>query len=333
MRVDLPVADTWYLANERAREFLGIADDPDLSVQSYLGVRHALWEVTQALAHTFPHRRTIGYTPFSGPEGELVALQFAKEGFTVKALSKDEFDQPKQWLESASKQTLCLLSAYDDPATGELFQSDSHVTEMKDQRIFRILISHSYHNFFHVGKPLSYDVQIISVRPDLSFAVMGERAKFVPPIAANLDWTKISVEKSLQVKSSVEAEAFKNAIGQLQTNLPVGYTVFTSSLPRLPDRVLLQCEGVEGLSLVTRIAKILKVALPQQGEEGVLETLSMCRWQDPRQLEWLSQKGLTKDKLRGTLIVSAELITQLGAERVTNALDQARKDLLAEQQG
>lgn len=331
MRVDLPKADSWYAANDQAREYLKIADDPNTSVQVYLGVRHALWEVTQALANTFSHRRTIGYTPFSGPEGEFVALQFAKEGFTVKSLSLDEFNNPKAWLETASKQMLCLLSAYDDPATGELYQTTSHVTAMKDQRIFRILISHSYHQSQILEKVGPYDVQLISVRPDLAIAVLGERAKLTPSVAANLEWTDLKFAEAFKTRTNDEIDNAKKSLAEFHKLLPSGIAEFYSSQDSLHDRAFLFIQNVEGLSFITTLAKHLGVEIKDLGSPGDLETLSVCRWQDPRQLEWLAPKGLTIDKLRGSAILSAGLIQRVGPAKLASAIDSVHQQLLSEQ--
>jgi hypothetical protein len=332
MRVDLPKSDTWYTANEQAREYLKIADDPNVSVQVYLGVRHALWEVTQALANTFSHRRTIGYTPFSGPEGEFVALQFAKEGFTVKSLSVEEFNSPKPWLETAAKQMLCLLSAYDDPATGELYQTEAHVSAMKDQRIFRILISHCYHQNRALEKVGPYDVQIISLKPDLAIAVLGERAKLSPPVASNLDWKKIELAQAFAVKSADEIDNSKKALAEFHKLLPSGVAEFYSSQESLHDRAVLMLQNIEGLSFITSLAKELGLQLRDPGRESELETLSVCRWQDPRQLEWLAPKGLTIDKLRGSAIISAGLVQKVGPAKLVRAIETVHKHLLSEQQ-
>ena len=332
MRIDLPKADTWYAANEQAREYLKIADDPHVSVQVYLGVRHALWEVTQALANTFTHRRTIGYTPFSGPEGEFVALQFAKEGFAVKSLTLDEFNNPKPWLETASKQMLCLLSAYDDPATGELYQTEVHVSAMKDQRIFRILISHSFHQNQMLQKVGPYDIQIVSIRPDLAIAVLGERAKLSPPVATNLEWNELKFASAFKVRSTDEIDNSKKTLADFHKLLPKGVVEFYSSQDSLHDRAFLFIQNVEGLSFITSLAKQLNVQIKDLGAAGELETLSVCRWQDPRQLEWLGPKGLTIEKLRGSVIISAELIQRFGASKLVKEIELVHSQLLSEQQ-
>lgn len=330
MRVDLPVADTWYAANERAREALGIPDDPNIAVQVYLGTRHALWEVTQALAQTYPHRRTIGYAPFTGPEAEFVALQFAKEGFTVKSLTQEEFNSPKPWLESAGKQTLCILSAFDDPATGELYQAESHVAALKDQRIFRILISHSYHLTYPVGKVDPYDVQIISLKSDLAVAILGERAKLSPPIASNLSWHPGLSFERLKTRSATDVEEAKKIIGEFTNSASSVGSVYSCSNV-LHDRVLLLVSEIEGLSFVTRLAEKLSLTVGEPGADTDLETLSVCRWQDPRQLEWLSSKGLTVEKLRGSVIISADLVRRTGVGKLVQALQETKSSLLADQ--
>lgn len=332
MRVDLPKADTWYTANEQAREYLKIADDPSVSVQAYLGVRHALWEVTQALAHTFSHRRTIGYTPFSGPEGEFVALQFAKEGFTVKSLTLEEFNLPKTWLEVAGKQMLCLLSAYDDPATGELYQSEQHIAAMKDQRIFRILISHSYHQHRQLEKVGPYDVQIISVKPDLAIAVLGERAKLSPPVASNLEWSSLPLTHAYKIKTVDESDNAKKALAEFHKLLPKGVAEYYSPQDSLHDRAFILVENVEGVSFISSLGQEIGAAVQEPGVAGDLETLSLCRWQEPRQLEWLAAKGLTVEKLRGSVIISAELIQKFSPAKLVQAIESVHKKLLAEQE-
>lgn len=331
MRVDLPIADTWYEANEKARDFLGVPDDPNVSVQVFLGARHALWEVTQALAHTFAHRRTIGYSPFSGPESEFVALQFAKEGYTVKGLTQEEFNNPKPWLESSGKQMLCVLSAYDDPATGELYQTDAHVSAMKDQRIFRVMISHSYHEYFEVGKVGSYDIQIISLAPDFAIAVLGERGKMTPPVPSNLVWKDFSLPK-FSKKSFAEVESAKKSLAELHKLLPKGTASYYSSQDSLHDRAVILLPDVEGLSFITALASSLGLKVAEPGAPSELETLSLCRWQDPRQLEWLASKGLSVDKLRGSVIISADLVQRVTPGKLAQALDSTRKQLLADQQ-
>ena len=134
------------------------------------------------------------------------------------------------------------------------------------------------------------------------------------------------------MKSTDEIDNARKALAEFHKLLPKGVVEFYSSQQSLYDRAVLLVQNVEGLSFITSLSKNLGVDLHEAGSEGELETLSVCRWQDPRQLEWLAAKGLTVDKLRGSAIISADFIQKVGPAKLVKAIDQVHRELLSEQQ-
>jgi phosphopantetheinyl transferase (holo-ACP synthase) len=311
VRIDLPQMDSWSQVSDLYREALALNDNSKVSVQVYLSPHHALWEITQALAEMYPHRKTIGYFKNAGSEFESIAIEFAKREYTVKAFTRAELEDPTSWAAASAKDMLFFMNAADDPVTGELFDFPTLDAQMKDQRIFRITLSHAAHQFKKVATPSLYEVSILSLAKGRTLALLGERAKLTPPMAGNLTWSKPSpseIATQLKIHSSDEIKSLKDRVLKFEKKLPRGVEAyFAPEVARTYDRSVISFADIDGLSLITELARELQITLAPPGAQASLETTSLCRWDNPRLFEWFP-KALESTHLRGLVVLSIEIL-------------------------
>lgn len=343
MRVDLQIPDTWDVVNQSYRQALALGEG-GYSVQTYLGLRHALWEICGQLSQLFPNRKTIGYFSRAVPVFESVAVAMSREEYTVKVLREEDLNNPAAWLEPVAKELLFLVTEADDPVTGALYEFPQLDEVLKDKRIFRLVISHAMHTCVPLTPPRALEARLLSLRADRTVALLGERVKVQPPIASGLSWAAISpnaARADLACVDSGEYETMRTRVEAFERSLPAGAVrILDPSKPRLFDRAVFAYRDIDGLALITELARELACDMRAPGERGWLETASLCRWQDERVLRGLGDRGLvardtisnsklTPELIRGLVILSAESLVG----DVKRKLEAARARLLALQNG
>lgn len=337
MRVDLRTPDSWHKVNGSYREALGLGAG-SYAVQAYMGVAHALWEIGTQLAQLQPNKRTIVYLKEAAAVFEPLAVHLSREGFKVRALTEAELNSPGEWLDAVVKDLLIVLTACDEPVTGELFETPVLEASLKDKRVYRVRVSHSQHACVAPSVPQPLEAHILSVAPDRAVALMGERVKVGPPIASGLAWTEIDTKTALihlsQDSTHRFASDWKNLTAKVEAfeaNAPLGAEpIVACGRARLPDRVLIAYRDLDGLALAEELARLLQIALPPAGQPGLIETTSLCRWKDERTLQGLLARGFAPELLRGLLILD---VTLLDRADLRPALEAARERVLALQNG
>lgn len=266
------------------------------------------------LAQLQPNKRTVVYLKEAAPVFASVAVHLSREGFKVRALTRSELNQTESWLEAAQKDLLFVLTAYDDPVTGELFEVPALEGALADKKCYRIHISHSRHTCIAPTAPQNLEAHILSLTPERAVAILGDRVKVSPPIASALVWPEVSTEEAkeqLAIARNKDLARLAQAVEAFEAAPPKGAErLLNAATPRLPDRAIIAFRDVDGLAMMTALAKELGVSCPRPGERGLLETTSLCRWQDERILQSLLARNLAPEALRGTLILDVELLAR-----------------------
>ncbi len=333
MRIDLQQPDTWAGVNQTYREALALPG-AGYSVQSYMGLRHAIWEICLGLTQLFPTKKTIVYSHHSRSVFENMAVALSREGFTIKLLTDAEMNSPAFALDPHLKDLLFLFWSVDDPVTGELFQYPALQESLKDKRIHRIEVSHSKHTCIAPQVPLPFDAKILSIRGDRAISVSGERFKMQPPIASGLNWPSLSLEQAqsdLARHDEALYETMKSRVLTFEDNLPSGAErVLAQDKQRLFDRALFAFRDLDGLAFIIELAQHLGLDVREPGVASRIETTSLCRWKDERIFkdlgrEDLQREGLAPELIRGLVLLSAE--TLVGD--IKGQVEKTRKKLLA----
>ncbi len=331
MNIHLPFDEEWSHQNKVIRGSLGLADDPRFTIQIYTSISHALAEVCFALGDLIPHKKTLVHFKDLGPSFDSVAVSLSKREMTIRSFSRDEILKP-EYLNGLSKELLLLITSVDDPIVAARHDFSFLAEQLKEKKYFHIKLSNFQHFSEPVQLPTHYEVLILPLSLDRTLVIAGERAKLRPEIAPKLkvEWsqgldrlTELSLfetGRELNPKQSVKlnADAQKNRqqILAFEKNLPKGIKAFFTTENRIFDRSVLICEGVDGLSIGSRLSN-----------SGGIETTSLCKWQDAKLFEYLYRQNHTPESLRGMILIDVKL---LSAE-FKNKLEKVYKELLSEQ--
>ena len=307
MRIDLIPPDAWTELCDRYRAQLPIPERDQIQVQIYSGYRHALLEITQSLARLFTHKKTIAISSKTEPSFESIAVGFSEDGSQVQVLDTATIATQSPHLATMSKELLFTLVSEDDPITGRLYDFSPLDQALKEQRIFRLKLSHDAFRSRPLVKPGPYEILVHSLRPDLALVVAGERCRIMPSLAPRLPWklpdaTEIATDLAPMTSS-------KNEIEKFEANLPAGFKrYFTAGEARLEDRAVIWHPSFDGSAVIEELARVLGEKIGPPGENTGLETSSPCRWPSSRLTDWLLARGEKEEILRGMVVISADLV-------------------------
>lgn len=306
MRIDIPANESWRALSDEYRSALGFAADPGVHVQVYAGYQHALYEATHGLARLFSHKRSIGLVEPAEPAIAQLAVMFAEETYNIRHWSEAVLDSI-----DASDLAFVLFSD-DDPVTGRLYDHSRLLTALKDQRVFRIHVSHSEHRFLGaLSRPAPFEARILSLSPERAVLIAGERFRVQPQLAPMLPWKSHGTadEHLARVAAPVYDEQ-KARILDFESRLPQGLRpYFTADEKRVFDRAVIIAEGVDGSAVIDEIARVLNHPLTPAGTQSDLETTSPCRWNHPRFTDWLLRRGETEEIIRGLIALTPQVLT------------------------
>ncbi len=340
MIIHLPADETWNAENKAIRASLGLADDPRFTVQIYTSISHALAEVCFSLSDLIPHKKTFAYFDKNGPEFDSVAVSLSKKEMTLKSFSRDEISKP-EYLVGLSKDLLALVTSSDDPILAARHDFGFLDDQLKEKRYFHVRISNFLHQLESFRLPTHYEVLILSLGADRTLVIAGERAKIKPELTPKLciPWNAENrvlaavsalapFEKGREL-NPIQAEKLKakadlqcQHILEFERDLPAGISpYFGAGQDRVFDRAAMVCEGVDGLSMITRLQEY--IVEPLTSVQLALETTSLCRWQNARFFEYL---GLD-EKIRGVILIDAQILNSVFKALVAKVY----LELLAEQ--
>lgn len=309
MRIDLIPPEAWTTLCEKYRAKLPFPERDQVQVQIYSGYRHALLEITQSLARLFTHKKTIAVSSKTEPAFESVAVGFSEEGSVVQTLEVATVKEQASKLATMTKELLFTLVSEDDPITGRLYDFSAIDLALKDQRLFRIKLSHQAFRTRALTKPGPYEIQILSLRPDLALVIAGERCRISPTLAPRLPWTTPSAAMIEQDLAS--ALSHKKEIEDFESKLPAGFhRYFAPGEARLDDRAVIWHPSFDGSAVIEELARLLGENLTEPGETSKLESSSPCRWPSPRLVDWLIARGEKEEVLRGMVVIDAELLSK-----------------------
>ena len=310
MRIDLPARDAWMALSDQYRKGIGLPE-PALPILIYNGYQHALWEVTQGLAKLFSHKKTIAILHGDEPSYAAIASAFSEDGYIIKSLRLDDFKDPSAWLAPMQNELLFVLYAQDDLVTGALHDVTALNAALKDKRVFRVSISHSAHQLRAQARPEPFEVRLLSLATDRALLVAGERCRITSPVADRLPWRLDEpkrVTAELGVASAAEVIARQKRVLDFEKNLPQGFQpYFAAGAERVFDRAVIFHPGLDGSAVVDSLA----------GAAGDFDSTSPCRWENTRFTDWLTEKGMAPEVIRGLVVLSVDrlddqLKTRLG---------------------
>jgi hypothetical protein len=334
MRIDLGTSDGWLKACAAYRKVLPAElQEPLLNVQIYQGYQAALREITLSLSRLFPHKKSVAIVSHQELSFQDIAALFSGEGYQVRELTTAELSDTAAWLPTLQNDLLFVLYAIDHPVTGRVHDVEKFEAAVASARFHRIALSHAAHRW---TRPKPFDVRVVSLASSRALMIAGERGKVQPQITQLVPWgvreenahaaslvnplvqamKECGAEKVVgataasATASNVQSthEDLAQAIESFEANLPNGcHAIFAPGEARVPDRIAFTHEGIDGLALITELSA-LGLAANVQGGEPVLETMSACRWENPRLSEWLVRQGLTLEQQRGLVLIDARVL-------------------------
>jgi hypothetical protein len=326
MRLNLPRTDDWAQLNQSYRQALGLADDPRYSIQIYTSVSHALSEVCTSLSDLIPHKRTVAHFASMGPDFDSVAVTLSKKELTLKKFTHEEI-LAAEFFTPLAKDLLLLVTGIDDPVTAARHDFNFLTERLKEKKYYHIQLSNFLHAHEPIKLPTHYEVLVLSLTQNRTLVIAGERAKIKPDLTPKLviDWDPSgevlnAVQNIFLKKTSAGDEKVQEAnarILEFEKNLPSGMRpYFSLGAARVFDRAVVLCEGVDGLSLISRL-----------GEDSNFETTSLCRHFDQKLFLHLISSEISFENLRGMILIDE---SQLSPE-FKKKLTQTYTELLSEQ--
>jgi hypothetical protein len=313
VRIDIVGRDTWRDLSEEWRALLPF-QDPAVHVQVYGGYQHALIEATQGIAKLFSHKKSIAIIEPAEPAIAALGVAFSEETYKVHRWNFDASDAVINAADFSTNlaDTLFVLSSEDDPVTGRLYDPTKLNAAVKDQRLFRIRVSHSAHRApQEISRPAPFEVRILSLAPNLALLIAGERFRVRPVIAPHLSWNLSSAlsRDGFASVSSLKYEENKKRILHLESHLPEGYRrYFTPEADRIFDRAVFVAENFDGSAVVEALVDQLSLRMEPAGHENLADSTSPCRWNHPRFTQWLLDRGESEETVRGMVVLDPSLI-------------------------
>jgi hypothetical protein len=301
--------------SDQYRKGIGLLE-PALPILIYNGYQHALWEVSQGLAKLFSHKKTIAILHGDEPSYAAIASAFSEDGYIIKSLKLEDFKDPSAWLAPIQNELLFVLFAQDDLVTGAIHDVSTLNATLKDKRVFRVSISHSAHQLRAQTRPEPFEVRILSLATERALLVAGERCRISSPVADRLPWRLDEPERvtaELAVTSAAEVEARQKRVLNFEKNLPDGFQpYFAADAVRVFDRAVIFHPGLDGSAVVDALAGA--GVEKKVGGAVDFDSTSPCRWENTRFTDWLSEKGVAPEVIRGLVVLSVDrLDDQLNA--------------------
>jgi hypothetical protein len=288
-------------------------NDPALNIQYYLGVAHALKEISLSLSETLAHKKTVVFAGDDELIFENLAQLFSARGYNTKFLSQAEFNKPDEWLTPIAADLLFVMYGEDHPVTGEIHDWQPGLEALKSARLHRIAISHAAHRFTSLKRPLPFEIKILSLDHGSAVMVAGERGKIRPLMADILPLPASSLEslaERLKPLDDAEKERRRRQIESFESNLPCGFKrILAPEAKRCLDRAVFYHEGFDGSAVIETLSGHMGITLSPPGHEGPLEAMSLCRWNNPRQNEWFARQGIGLNTSRGLIVADYDLLT------------------------
>lgn len=307
MRWDYQPLGTWAQLNRHIDSVLGLKNT---TARVYGGLHHALVEVTVGLTRLFPHKRKIYFLKGANPyfDGPMTGL--AMEGFVATPFTLEQLASPQSFVESLDREVLLLVVSEDDPILGRINNLEPLKKALQDKRVFVVSLSHSAYRARPLPSTIErFEVQILSLTPQSSLALLGERAQVGSLVAEGQVWGDEVLLSIDNLKTPVVWD--KNKVLNFEKKTPGQcHCPLVNESLRTFDRALLCWEDMDGLAVLDELSKELGISLNPPGQESRLETASLSRWGGVHTMDWLKTLGLNEKQIRGLVAISHELITE-----------------------
>lgn len=326
MLIDFREPGAWSSLQDHVCQFTKI--DPDrVSVRIFPGTASALIEIMYGLAQSFPLKKKIYYVKRQSVYSDLALMSLAKQGYQLLAIEPETLKDPTVWAQALDREVLAVLYSWDDPIVGELFPYQELENSLADKPIFKIRISHNKHFYEKFNPPEDRNcVHVYANGLDQAIAFLGERAKLAPMVSHHLKAPVLSSIEWLNNPLTLNTEATLN----FEKSGVVDSRSVTEFFPkRLGDRAILYWMDMDGHAVIDRLSRELGFELRSPGYEDRLETTSLSRWGGVRTMDFLREKGLPPEVIRGLIMIHHQLING----DLSKTLLKVRTQILEDQNG
>lgn len=327
MKIDFSSDDHWNGLNEILSQKLGITNKA-VAVRSYVGLSHGLNEIVRGLVRLFPHKKSYAVIVGCGPYFDPLSPILSMEGLNEQKIELKDLKNSPDWFQKLNKDTLFLLSSFDDPITGEIFDLSGVRKLASDQKMMTVTLYHHHHQYHALHSVLPTEACLLSLVPNLSIGILGSRTARVQSLIYGFqNWAimppAISLLETPKKEKQELVETFESEKwGGFEPFFPKGST-------RVFDRAVFYWRDMDGEAFVQELNKEMSRDWKKPGLENLIETTSLCRWGGLKTFDWYSAQGHDHEKMRGLIVLSADLLDQdLGPK-----IDKARQRVLKLQNG
>lgn len=328
MYLDFCPPQSWHDLNDGAKELLGAAVN-GLGVKGYLGVSHAISEVTLGLLRQFPHKKKVAFVSGIDPTLEQPMLLLSREGALVERLPASCLSDVTS-LQARLADCLFVLVAEDDPLLGRLYQTAELEKFCLQQKIFIIRVSHAHHRYLPLTQPAErHFIKICAMGVDFAIVMHSERVNWPPTMVDSLYFSPHLLRDLEKLKRQEVINPV--AIQKFESSLPAESQAFfkAEDTARIFDRAVIYWTDMDGLAVLERLLQRLGLPIENPGEARRVEATSLHRWRGLRTMEWLKEFGFSEPMIRGTIIIDQKM---LNADLVGH-LTAIRREILAIQLG
>lgn len=324
MKIDLIHRERWHELNEVLQ---GRAAIEGAGVQLCTSAAFTIHEVTSHLIRQFPQKKVVHLFKHMSPHFEPIAASLAREGLKVE-IHPWGLPQVEECLKTIDKNTLCILFAYDNPLTGELYDTSTLEAKASELKTFTLGLSHAKHLY----RPLSavqlpYAVRVCLLNQQLSLLYVGERLKSLHSLSEWQSWPQTTAEQlnhllQKKIERKTEVQKFESA--------PIaGFKAFFTHEERLFDRSVFYWEDLDATGLIEVLSQIRQHKLGPPGEDHYIEAASLSRWGGMRTQDWLKHQNLNEKIIRGLVVLAAAWINN----EISTDLNKAHQKILQLQSG
>lgn len=271
----------------------------------------------------------VPYGHLQDPALDLMAKVLSSSGLDTKPKSSEDLQAAATWFADAKSKLLLGAWAEDDRFTGAIHDTTAlRAVFFADGLRVPVLVLNSGSQDWFATLPRSYEVRISEVSlGNGEFAVVavaGERLRLEPRLAPfSLSESALSeIERILS--DSVAAVQARGEVESFEASLPAPLTPWwPSGASRRLDRVIFGSSEHDGSWVVDQLrAPVIRSLVAKGVSEseaasrfgaGVF-SLSGCSMGDERRQEWLRSRGDDAWKIRGTIHISLELVSQISSK-------------------
>jgi len=142
-----------------------------------------------------------------------------------------------------------------------------------------------------------------------------------------------AVAAALRVFDSARVRELRAAVLDFESKLPSGFLPYFPldafedlEAGRVWDRSVIYHPDYDGLAVIDGLVITGSETLPAPGaDHASLETTSPCRWESPRLAEWLKARGESEARLRGLVLLDAQMLNAETASRLEEVAARLRR--------